>query len=309
MSRSKPSWLSTVPGEVYTLHFWPPYGDPEVQVAGHYTGWAQEGKLASRLVDHASGRGARLTQVQREAGGRWVVADVEPGTRDRETQLKERGATRRCSVCKAVRDIEAGKITKEEALAKWQAARPAERALLREIFGMEPEPPTPDPVPFREIIPAPKPVVDPEITAEKDALIDSLCEGWLRQQAEVYARAEAEVGPEAAPERARELLQAEKYLEVPNPRLSAKLHPEVHTPRPEPDQQVQAEIRPGADAQLEAGPHKAEAARELLHSDLVREVPAPRPAPAPQVQAEINAGADVQLEAWLPEAEPELEIG
>jgi len=309
VSRSKPSWLSTVPGEVYTLHFWPPYGDPEVQVAGHYTGWAQEGKLASRLVDHASGRGARLTQVQREAGGRWVVADVEPGTRDRETQLKERGASRRCSVCKAVRDIEAGEITKEEALAKWPAARPADRAVLREIFGMEPEPPTPDPVPYREMIPAPKPVVNPEITPEMNALVDSLCEGWLRQQAEVYARAEAEVGPEAAPERARELLQAENCPEVPNPRLSAKLHPEVHTPRPEPDQQVQAEIRPGADAQLEAGPHKAEAARELLHSDLVREVPAPRPAPAPQVQAEIRPGADMQLEAWPPEAEPELEIG
>ena len=124
MSRSTPSWLSTVPGEVYTLHFWPPYGDPEVQVAGHYTGWAQEGKLPYRLTDHALGRGARLTQVQREAGGTWVVADVEPGTRDRETQLKERGASRRCSVCKTVRDIEAGEITKEEALAKWETATP-----------------------------------------------------------------------------------------------------------------------------------------------------------------------------------------
>ena len=231
MSRSKPSWLSTVQGEVYTLHFWPPYGDPEVQVAGHYTGWAQEGKLASRLVDHASGRGARLTQVQREAGGRWVVADVEPGTRDRETQLKERGASRRCSVCKAIREIEAGSITQEEALAKWETASPAERSLLREIFGMEPAP-----------------ELDPELTAEDDALIDALCKGWQRQQAEALARAEAEVGPKAAPERARELLRAEAYREVPHPA---------------PDPQVQAEIASRAGVQMEVWPAEAEAEPEL----------------------------------------------
>jgi hypothetical protein len=243
VSRSKPSWLSTVLGEVYTLHFWPPYGDPEVQVAGHYTGWAQEGKLAFRLVDHAAGRGARLTQVQREAGGTWVVADVEPGTRDRETQLKERGASRRCSVCKAVRDIDAGNITKEEALAKWETASPAERSLLREIFGMEPAPEAADPVQVREITPAPEPEPERELTPEDDALIDALCEGWQRQQAEALARAEAEVGPEAAPERARELLRAESFREVPNPLL---------------DPRVQTGIAPRADAQPEAEPTEAE---------------------------------------------------
>ena len=42
---SPPSWLAAIPGEVYTLHFWPPYGNPEVQASGHYTGWTQEGKL------------------------------------------------------------------------------------------------------------------------------------------------------------------------------------------------------------------------------------------------------------------------
>jgi hypothetical protein len=82
MSRSAPSWLATTLGQVYTLHFWPPYGDPDVQQAKHYTGWAEEGRLARRLTDHALGRGARLTQVQRQAGGTWVVADVQQGTRD-----------------------------------------------------------------------------------------------------------------------------------------------------------------------------------------------------------------------------------
>ena len=57
---SAPSWLATIPGEVYTLHFWPPYGNPEVQAAGHYTGWTQEGKLRvppdrSRARDAAPG--------------------------------------------------------------------------------------------------------------------------------------------------------------------------------------------------------------------------------------------------------------
>jgi hypothetical protein len=261
--RSPPSWLAEIPGEVYTLHFWPPYGNPEVQASGHYTGWTQEGRLRRRLNEHASGRGARLTELQRKAGGTWVVADVEPGTADREHQLKYRSASRRCSVCKAVRAIEAGEITKEEALARWPAARPADRTILREIFGMEPEPPAPDPVPYREMIPAPGPVVDPEITPEMDALVDSLCEGWLRQQAEVYARAEAEVGPEAAPERARELLIAENCPEVPNPLLGAEPHPEVPAPRPEPDPQVQTEITAGADMQLEAWPPEAEPELEI----------------------------------------------
>jgi hypothetical protein len=198
-------------------------------VAGHYTGWSQEGKLQFRLADHALGRGARLTQVQHEAGGTWVVADVEPGTRDRETQLKERSATRRCSVCKAVRAIDEGKITKEEALAQWESARPYDRKILREIFGMEPEPPTPDPVPVREITPAPPaPESKYEITPEMDALVDALCEGWLREK---KAQAEAE----AEREHVREL-------------DSAQL-PDVFAPCPPPE--PQAEMAPVAEAEPE----------------------------------------------------------
>jgi hypothetical protein len=183
MSRGAPSWLATVLGAAYTLHFWPPYGDPEVQQAGHYTGWAEDGRLNRRLVDHALGRGARLTQVQREAGGTWVVADVERGvTRDRETQLKERGASRRCSVCKASRDVEAGRITKAEALARWPNARPADRSVLREIFGMEPEPGK-APEPVKEFIPAPRPEPASEISPDIDALVDVLVAGWKAEAA------------------------------------------------------------------------------------------------------------------------------
>ncbi len=194
MSRSAPSWLARVLGVAYTLHFWPPYGDPAVQQAGHYTGWAEEGRLNRRLTDHALGRGARLTQVQREAGGTWVVADVERGvTRDRETQLKERGASRRCSVCKTSREIKAGRVSKDEALAKWAGASPAERGVLREIFGMGPDAGK-APQPVREFIPAPRPEPVTQISDELSELADRLIEGWTSPKAEASAEAEAEAG-------------------------------------------------------------------------------------------------------------------
>jgi len=165
-----------------------------VQQAGHYTGWAEEGRLNRRLTDHALGRGARLTQVQREAGGTWVVADVERGvTRDRETQLKERGASRRCSVCKASRDIAAGRVSKDEALAKWEGASPAERGVLRQIFGMEPDAEK-APQPVREFIPAPRPEPVSEISDELSELADRLIAGWTSPKAEASAEAEAEAG-------------------------------------------------------------------------------------------------------------------
>jgi predicted GIY-YIG superfamily endonuclease len=93
-------------GWVYTLHLDPPLGH-----AKHYTGFGKD--LDARLAEHEHGHGARLTQVQLERGGAWRLASAEPGTRDRETQLKERGASRRCQICKeeaqaAEPELEAG---------------------------------------------------------------------------------------------------------------------------------------------------------------------------------------------------------
>jgi len=99
--RSKPSGLAREQGTVYTLHLDPPY-----KHAKHYTGWAKD--LDARLAEHEAGRGARLTQVQREAGGTWRLARAEPGTRDREAQLKERGRSRDCPICQE----EAGRVVK-----------------------------------------------------------------------------------------------------------------------------------------------------------------------------------------------------
>jgi predicted GIY-YIG superfamily endonuclease len=110
MSRRAPSGSpATAQGVCYTLHFDPPYppGAPEgTQMAKHYTGWAAD--LEARLNEHAAGRGARLTQVQLAAGGTWRLASAEPGTRDRETQLKYRGASRRCPICRNETEREAG---------------------------------------------------------------------------------------------------------------------------------------------------------------------------------------------------------
>jgi predicted GIY-YIG superfamily endonuclease len=94
VSRRAPSGPpATEHGVVYTLHLDPPLGH-----ARHYTGFGKD--LEARLDAHARGEGARLTQVQLERGGTWLLASAEPGTRDREAQLKERRASRRCQICK-----------------------------------------------------------------------------------------------------------------------------------------------------------------------------------------------------------------
>jgi hypothetical protein len=155
---------------VYTLHLWPPLGH-----AAHYTGTTPERRLERRLADHALGRGARLTQVQIERGGSWVLAQTQPGGRVEERRLKQHGATRRCEVCKAVNDYQTGNLPAPQALARagWDRSNPARRSLLLDIFGL-PEPPAElnDPAPtastvqepqaWHSFIPAPRLPSDPE---------------------------------------------------------------------------------------------------------------------------------------------------
>jgi hypothetical protein len=87
-------------GVIYLLHFDQPIGDPTNPrgFASHYTGWTLD--LPTRLVDHAHGRGARLMEVVGELGIGWQLARIWTGTRARERSLKQRGATRRCPVCR-----------------------------------------------------------------------------------------------------------------------------------------------------------------------------------------------------------------
>ncbi len=80
---------------MYLLHFDRPY-----EHAKHYLGWARN--VDARLAEHASGTGARLTQVVRSAGIGWTLARVWRGGRDRERQLKKQGGRSRvCPLCKS----------------------------------------------------------------------------------------------------------------------------------------------------------------------------------------------------------------
>jgi hypothetical protein len=95
-------------------------------------------RIRRRSGDHALGRGARLTQVQIERGGFWVLAQTQPGGRATERRLKQHGATRRCEVCKAAGAYQSGQATATEALARagWDRSNPVQRSLLLDIFGI-----------------------------------------------------------------------------------------------------------------------------------------------------------------------------
>jgi hypothetical protein len=194
-------------GLVYTLHLWPP-----VAHAKHYTGLAtSKRRLPERLADHALGRGARLTQVQVERGGSWVLAQTEPGWGDRERQLKQRGASRRCEVCKAVNGYQAGELSQEQALARagWDRATEHERGLLADMFGI-PKPPQnvpaqpgarpPAPAPGGEVrvVPVPRPAPAAQyITPEIVALVDQLQATWDAEAQARQAAAEFDLEPQA----------------------------------------------------------------------------------------------------------------
>jgi len=184
---------------VYTLHLWPPLGH-----AGHYTGTTPERRLVLRLADHALGRGARLTQVQIERGGWWVVAQTQPGGRGLERRLKQHGAARRCEVCKAVDGYRAGELTAEAALARagWDRSTEAQRSILLEIFGI-PEPPEAISAQPREAAPArppdasrQEPQLAPGPDPEIDAVVDALIKSWRSPTAEVQPQPVAEAQPQ-----------------------------------------------------------------------------------------------------------------
>ena len=186
---------------VYTLHLWPPLGH-----AAHYTGTTPERRLAQRLTDHALGRGARLTQVQAERGGSWVLAQTQPGGRATERRLKQHGATRRCEVCKAAGAYQSGELTAPEALARagWDRSNEVQRSLLLDIFGLPKPPETPsadapaaaEPAPVTAGRPPHGPISRNRVRKrggwpwpgsphragpELDAVVDALIESWRPQ--------------------------------------------------------------------------------------------------------------------------------
>jgi predicted GIY-YIG superfamily endonuclease len=73
-------------GTTYLLHFDRPY-----KHAKHYVGSTRN--LAQRLAEHTAGRGARLTQVVRDAGISWRLARTWPGLTETERDIKARRNT------------------------------------------------------------------------------------------------------------------------------------------------------------------------------------------------------------------------
>jgi hypothetical protein len=85
-------------GTMYLLHF-----DRRHQHAGHYCGWASD--LTERMIEHQSGRGARLIEVIIGAGNGFTLARTWPDTdRHFERRLHRRKESPRlCPICAAER--------------------------------------------------------------------------------------------------------------------------------------------------------------------------------------------------------------
>ncbi len=90
-----------VNGTVYLLHFSQKYHH-----AGHYLGFAEN--LENRIEEHRDGRGARLTQVIKNADIEFeCVRTWDKKTRSFERQLKNRHDARSlCPTCRAERSEE-----------------------------------------------------------------------------------------------------------------------------------------------------------------------------------------------------------
>jgi len=84
-----------VMGTVYLLHLDRPLGH-----ARHYRGWALN--MDARQKHNENGTGARFLAVARAKGITWRLAATEPGDKNRERQLKNRGgASRLCPICRS----------------------------------------------------------------------------------------------------------------------------------------------------------------------------------------------------------------
>ena len=82
---------------VYLLHFSRPIA-PGKHTTQHYLGSSDDWQR--RIAEHRAGTGARLTQVAKERGISFVVAQLWDGDRQLERQLKRRhNGARLCPIC------------------------------------------------------------------------------------------------------------------------------------------------------------------------------------------------------------------
>lgn len=81
---------------VYLIHI-----HPAIAHAKHYLGYCADARLDTRLTEHETGRGARLTQVAHEKGRELILTRVWKGKGRRfERNLKNRkNAPMLCPLC------------------------------------------------------------------------------------------------------------------------------------------------------------------------------------------------------------------
>src|SRR5215472_3716865 len=77
---------------VYLYHLDPPY-----KHAAHYLGSTDD--LDRRDAEHGGPHGARLLQVQKQAGGTWHLVRTWAGGRQKESELKSNNGKRYCPEC------------------------------------------------------------------------------------------------------------------------------------------------------------------------------------------------------------------
>ena len=147
-------------GTVYLLHL-----DPPLKHARHYTGWTSD--LDARLEAHRSGRGARLMEVVKEAGGTFRLVRTWAGSRSLERAIKDRHeAPKLCPECSPQpKPLAAGRSA---AVSPRPEAAPAVEAdVVSEVETVEDH--------LRRLRPQP---IAPEAYDELMPLTDRLIKGW-----------------------------------------------------------------------------------------------------------------------------------
>jgi predicted GIY-YIG superfamily endonuclease len=95
-SRASFRYFADLPPEpqpiVYLYHLDPPY-----KHAAHYLGSTDD--LDRRDAEHGGPEGARLLQVQEQAGGSWHLVRTWAGGRQKESELKSNNGKRYCPEC------------------------------------------------------------------------------------------------------------------------------------------------------------------------------------------------------------------
>src|SRR5262249_47594685 len=124
----------------------------------------------------------------------------------RAVRRRQRGATRRCQVCRAVDGYRVGELTAEAALARagWDRSNEVQRSILLEIFGLH-KPPEATSAQTRDAAPAEppetsrqEPQLSPKPDPEIDAVVDALIKSWRspKPAAQPQLGADARIQPE-----------------------------------------------------------------------------------------------------------------